>query len=1299
MKKHVTKIQSLMAMIVMSVAMTAQTYTNEGATITWAFTSHESLGATPSPEDAFLSTNFSYGSNLTAPTTFSTKNCKAGWAEQTLVFFKPVEPVAKNAEDAAGNMLEWTITPASGITFTPASVSITACTAGGTGDPQVTIYAVYSDQSQETVQARTNPRRPDKTDQGDGPSVYSKELENAVAGAFKVRLYFAGLTSTSKGAAVTNIIVTGTVSGTPAASTMYTISTAANIEAAGTVTGAGSYAEGASVTLTASENAGYAFVNWTKAGDSEWSSTENPMTVEVTADETYTANYKQLLTVQFDEIATYLASAKNPLAGVFYAGKDDKFTIPAYAHKYLYSANNTFVEWSDGTNTYQPGAEVTLTDNVTLTPVFTATTKTLANITSEFNLTWDLQHAQIEFNLQGANQQVYYTQTATIGGQKVSIPMTVDATNGKVNNMGRSDQWAQVNNGTMFVLPAVEGMTIVANGYSAFTNATAVAGAEITEDMLSNGGKTLTYTYTGSVASIEFIVNGPSYMSTIQVTYPVTEEIPVEGVAITGIKVDGESISFPAEINMAAEDYTATWEAENIYTTVPVVVASFSEGADETGLVSGTGASRTYTFTKADRTFKLIISNLYVYEPAGDEVAVAIKHNEGSVADNVWTNGVYTFTTTGIGSSGGADFKFDANTDAPYTISVPADIVVKQFIIRNFHANYSGGNGQLKTVTSEGATTYLPTKRTCVCNVIGSDASNRQYEGEAFDLVVNIANHTAGQPIVFTMLKSAQPMGWIELTTVKEVPTTAPVKTGENVVISDNDAAILVSFDREIAGDVTATIGTQSVIAKGGGSALLFNAWDLSYSTDYTLTIAAGAVEDTYGNVTDAAIEVAVNVPAKAAVTPAVYDYVVSTVSELDAALEAVQASNPTSNKSAARKTIFIKNGDYDLGEVKDGDNYQTVRWLNANNVSLIGESRDGVILHGYSTGISNPVLNLRYGQGFYLQDLTIRNDFDYGTGEFRGVSVAIYGGDKTIMKNVRLLSNQDTQVTGHRMYHEDCAIHGTVDFICGGGDNYYYHTELVLEDRGGNVIVAPSTNATQQWGYVFDECTIKGVDAAAAASNAGSYFLGRPWQNEPRTYFLHTTMEVQAAAAGWTSMGNLPTHFYEYDTRDAEGAAIDLSARQNSPTSTNTYVPVLTDDEAASFSVRSVLGGEDAWDAAAQAALLSAPANVAVSVDGNLTWDAADDALCYVVLKDGAYLTNVATNSFAVTASGAYSVKAANCFGGLGIASAAVNYTDKPTAIDNANAIIQATKVVRNGQLFIIRDGKTYTAQGAEVK
>ena len=41
----------------------------------------------------------------------------------------------------------------------------------------------------------------------------------------------------------------------------------------------------------------------------------------------------------------------------------------------------------------------------------------------------------------------------------------------------------------------------------------------------------------------------------------------------------------------------------------------------------------------------------------------------------------------------------------------------------------------------------------------------------------------------------------------------------------------------------------------------------------------------------------------------------------------------------------------------------------------------------------------------------------------------------------------------------------------------------------------------------------------------------------------------------------------------------------------------------------------------------------------------------------------------------------------------------DDATAIDNIAAQGKAVKVIRNGQVFIVRDGKTYNALGAEVK
>lgn len=726
--------------------------------------------------------------------------------------------------------------------------------------------------------------------------------------------------------------------------------------------------------------------------------------------------------------------------------------------------------------------------------------------------------------------------------------------------------------------------------------------------------------------------------------------------SLTSVTVDGVSADVLTAIN-TGDAYSATYSA--CYTTAPTIAAVQIDGENATvdaPIISGS----TYTYAihgsmaggTITRDYTLVLDNVHVYAATGDEESVNIKANEGTIESNVWTNGIYTFATNSLDSY---NQFFKMNGDA-YTISLPADDVVKQLIFKDCSNNYAGNDARVTAVTSTGATAYIPVE-------------NKYYhdtEGAKHDIIVNLEGHAAGTDIVITQQKKGQPMAWIQLTVVKEAPATAPVKTAESVTISDNDAVVALTFDRVIANDVTATIGSNTVTAEGGSATLYFTAWDLAYSSNNTLTIAAGAIRDAYDNSTETAIEVAVNIPAKEAVAQATYDYVVSNVSELTDAVAAVNSSNTSA--SSARKTIFIKNGNYNLGsEVGTG---KSLVQLKCYNVSLIGESRDGVILYGETDGISNPVLNLRDKSGFYLQDLTVKNTRDYGNGQFDGgVAVAVYGGDKTIMKNVRMLSNQDTQVTGHRAYFEDCDIHGTVDFICGGGDNFYYHTDLVLENRGGNCITAPSTSSAHQWGYVFDACTIKGVDATAAATNAGSYSLGRPWQNEPRAYYLNTDMQVLCSAGGWAAMGTLPTHFYEYNTLH-NGSAVDLSGRQNSSTSTNHYTPILSAQEAAEFTVHNVLGGTDAWDAQADAAQVAAPQNI--SANGRtLKWNAVSDALLYVVLKDGEYVANTISTTYEVAEDGVYTIKAANKFGGLGAASAAVTISTGTYVRAFANAYL----------------------------
>ena len=72
--------------------------------------------------------------------------------------------------------------------------------------------------------------------------------------------------------------------------TQYTITASASPSSGGTVTGGGTYNEGASVTLTATPNTGYNFVNWTKNGTQV--STNATYTFTATSDGTYVANFQ-----------------------------------------------------------------------------------------------------------------------------------------------------------------------------------------------------------------------------------------------------------------------------------------------------------------------------------------------------------------------------------------------------------------------------------------------------------------------------------------------------------------------------------------------------------------------------------------------------------------------------------------------------------------------------------------------------------------------------------------------------------------------------------------------------------------------------------------------------------------------------------------------------------------------------------------------------------------------------------------------------------------------------------------------
>ena len=395
---------------------------------------------------------------------------------------------------------------------------------------------------------------------------------------------------------------------------------------------------------------------------------------------------------------------------------------------------------------------------------------------------------------------------------------------------------------------------------------------------------------------------------------------------------------------------------------------------------------------------------------------------------------------------------------------------------------------------------------------------------------------------------------------------------------------------------------------------------------------------------------------------------------------------------------IFLPNGTYDLGET-------VLTTISKNNISVIGQSMEGVIIKNapdYKTESIDKTATLRIAknvQNTYLQDLTIQNALDYYKND-NGRAVALWDqGTKTICKNVRLLSYQDTyysNLQGAVKYFRDCEIHGTVDFICGDGSVYFKNTLLYAEKRnkagsGSDALTANNGPASDK-GYVFESCTVK--------SECPVVSFGRAWNNTPTTTFLNTLVDYSAGdftfesgdIARWTKKlmnANAWPKFGEYNTHLADGTVLTPASNvvtfvdEKSGNATQDIETVLSAEQAAAITMEYTLG--------------------------NWTQTALDDARQVVcdlqnIDPEGVYLVEDPNSGNAILFKGTElmeevlpegaTVRKANRRGGFG----AVDQQIDTEAIDNCACSQKAMKIIRDGQLVIVRDNKEYNVLGAQL-
>ena len=221
-------------------------------------------------------------------------------------------------------------------------------------------------------------------------------------------------------------------------STQYTIDVSANPDEGGTVTGGGSYEQGASCTVTATANDGYTFVNWTEGENVVSNNSE--YTFNITADRNLVANFTE---------------------------QTQSYTISV-------SANPTEGGTVTGGNTYQQGQSCTVTATANSGFVFTSWTENGSLVSNRPNYTFFVTgDRELVANFQAQPQSYTITAIAepaeggTVNGggdfaQGATCVLTANPATG-YNFVNWTKNGQQVSNHSSYTFMVSESATYVAN--------------------------------------------------------------------------------------------------------------------------------------------------------------------------------------------------------------------------------------------------------------------------------------------------------------------------------------------------------------------------------------------------------------------------------------------------------------------------------------------------------------------------------------------------------------------------------------------------------------------------------------------------------------------------------------------------------------------------------------------------------------------------------------------------------------------------------------------------------------------
>ena len=280
-----------------------------------------------------------------------------------------IQPAQQDGSANEGNAVNFYFIPKKGMIFTPTKISFNM-TRYGTDGGKVDASWVASDGTVTSIATGLIPNRNNKT-----PNL--TEVSETVSGAngsdglcgLRLNLYSLGNT---KQVGFGDIVIEGTLLGSPQDTRQYRLSVSLDNEQAGSLTitpNSDVFDEGDEVTVSVSENFGYHFTSWVNA-DGNIVSTANPYQFNITSDTVLKAMFSKAKTYSLN--LTLTDGAQPNLVQIVPEGTmiDGKRMYEEGTEVKLTALNNrilTFTNWEDNSTTVERDVKMDSDKNLTAT--------------------------------------------------------------------------------------------------------------------------------------------------------------------------------------------------------------------------------------------------------------------------------------------------------------------------------------------------------------------------------------------------------------------------------------------------------------------------------------------------------------------------------------------------------------------------------------------------------------------------------------------------------------------------------------------------------------------------------------------------------------------------------------------------------------------------------------------------------------------------------------------------------------------------------------------------------------------